>query len=189
MTVYQQLRWKRVIFVFKPKHWLLLLTGGKVSRKACSKKPWYSKEPGMFCFRALALHSVACIAFEFTANSTSSQKIICCCCRCAKIKQNTALIDDIFFKIRQQLLPLKPDKYCTCSVGSTSTTPQEPGSSRRQVGSIYSLAKRGLPSRVWNRIQRHFRAEFAKLESDASDRVQSERPEDIPGSISNITAF
>ena len=53
----------------------------------------------------------------------------------------------------------------------------------RQVGSIYSLAKRGLSYRVWNRIQRHFRAEFAKLESDASDRVQSERPKDIPGSF------
>ena len=49
-------------------------------------------------------------------------------------------------------------------------------------GSIYSLAKRGLPSRVWSWILRHFQAEFAKLEiSDASDRVQSERREDIPG--------
>ena len=51
-------------------------------------------------------------------------------------------------------------------------------------GSIYSLAKRGLPSRVWSWIQRHFQAEFANLEiSDASDRVQSERREDNPGSF------
>ena len=53
-------------------------------------------------------------------------------------------------------------------------------------GSIYSLAKRGLPSKIRSLIQRHFQAEFAKLKitiSGASDRVQSERPEDIPGSF------
>ena len=52
-----------------------------------------------------------------------------------------------------------------------------------KVGSIYSIAKQGLLSRVWIWIQRHFRAKLSKLESDSSDRVQSERLEDIQGAF------
>ena len=44
------------------------------------------------CTRSLAsLSSLQQIQFH-------PRKIICCCCRCAKIKQNTATIDDNFFQ-------------------------------------------------------------------------------------------
>ena len=36
---YSYLLFKYLILVLKLKHWLLLLTGGNVCRKACSKKP------------------------------------------------------------------------------------------------------------------------------------------------------
>ena len=51
-----------MIFILKPKHWLLLLTGGNVCWKACSKKPWYLKEPGMSSGRSLCTRSLASLS-------------------------------------------------------------------------------------------------------------------------------
>ena len=48
--------------ILKPKHWLLLLTGGNVCRKACSKMPWYLKEPGMSSGRSLCTRSLASLS-------------------------------------------------------------------------------------------------------------------------------
>ena len=84
----------------------------------------------------------------------------------------------IFFKIRQPWLPLKPGKYCSAS----STRLQGPGSSSG-VYVEYHKAGTAKQSLKFKLDPAALYAEFAKLESDASDRVQSERPEDIPGSF------
>ena len=116
-----------MIFILKPKHWLLLLTGGKVSRKSCSKKPWYLKEPGMssgrsLCTRSLgSLSSLQQIPFHHVGKSSAAVADV------ANIKQNTATIDDNFSKICQQLLPLKQGKYCNCACSAGSITLQGPG--------------------------------------------------------------
>ena len=50
------------LIILKPKHWLLLLTGGNVCRKAFSKKPWYLEEPGVFSGRSLCTRSLASLS-------------------------------------------------------------------------------------------------------------------------------
>ena len=51
----------------------------------------------MFSGRSLCTRSLASLS-SLLQIQFHHRKIICCCCRCAKIKQNTATIDDNFFQ-------------------------------------------------------------------------------------------